>query len=143
MINCKLKFLGCSFSEARSNLRQLLHELIKTCKLGQFNCVVILNLFYELWLILVTLSNESHSYSICPKTTSTTHSVHKVSIIRFLPLGLILSYWDVIIYNDIDFGYVDTSCQDISADKGQELVLSERIQGLISILLIHVSNQHA
>ena len=91
-------------------------------------------------LIVNFLRHESQGKTIRAETACTAHAMQEILIV-WVEEAALISCWNVIVHNQVDLRDVNTSCQYICRNKSREVLLSEVVNDLITLVTLQTSYQ--
>ena len=62
-------------------------------------------------------------------------------LIVWVKEAALISCWNVIVHNKVDLRDVNASCQNVRGDKSREVLLSEVVNDLITLVTLEATNQ--
>ena len=98
-------------------------------------------LLVDPWRSGFTLINhQGQRETICSKPSCSTNSVHEICVIRVVET-FIVYHRNVVINNEINFRYIDSSRQYICRYERCEYILTKVINDLITLVVLQSANQ--
>ena len=123
---------------ASTHLSVDLWELFEVSQLIDLNVVMGCNKADK--LIVNFLRHESQGKTIRAETACTAHAMQEILIV-WVEEAALISCWNVIVHNQVDLRDVNTSCQYICRNKSREVLLSEVVNDLITLVTLQTSYQ--
>ena len=115
-------------------------EVLEVVQLSDLDIEVLFYQVNDFFFTLISFAYQRETKPIRAKTPHATHTMTEVRIVRVLVITL-HHYWYIIVDYQIYLWEIETSRQHICRDQALKILLSEIVDDLVSVFVVHTTNE--